>query len=273
MITKKEITKDVFNTIYDTLKLDKSKETVWNSSFTDLGVTDIEKKNILKTIAFVYDINMDMRIMIPLSRFSEIIAETILRSGVEFVPKNNIKNEIKKNEIKIKPIEPLFVEKIHKVIIDENWHSLLNLCDEFVAKDNKPNIEIYYYRSIAYNKLNQFSDCIKSFQICKDLFYHTNGYFNIQNNWANEINDLYYKIIDLEIEILKKENKTYDLLWKYNECLNFEPNIEKKYDIKAKRNDTYNELINNFGKINFENRKVLLFEDDLPSFKTPNLST
>lgn len=185
--------------------------------------------------------------------------------------KNNIETETPEPQKEIVKIEPSIYEKISNFITSENWDAIINISNEYNEKEKNQSIEIYYFRAYSFLKLNKYSDCIKNFQICKDLFFQTHGYNSTQNNWSKEISDLYYKISELEIEILKKDNKTYDLLWKINEIYYFESNLEKKYDIKENIKTTYNDVIKNFGNLSFENRKVLIFEEDLPSFKTPNI--
>jgi len=454
MITKEDLTENVFNTIYNTLKLDKNKDTVWDLSLTDLGATDKDKNEIIRIISQTYNIQTDIRVMISLSRFSEIIAKNLLERGGKIVLNNinensipeikieptinqeyiksvfdknkemlkpffvsnsdfefsglskeitnkyrelcnipkieklifvsqtnfnedvaffsssgvtlwaliitdisiyslyhsisdppifSLKNKeiitetpsikwsnIKQLEVKklydfekkfifngnnndnvvinaislndkfifvgeiikeiftniqnntiavnsnikkdeIKQIETSYIEKIKTTIKDENWDLLLTICNEITEKDKKPNFEIYYYRSFANLKLNKFSECLKFYKICKELFQQNYGYFTLDNNWSVNIKEIYYKINLLEIEIYKKENNIFDTLWKYNECLNIETDVEEKFDLKEKRNETYLKVMNDFGNINFAKRKVILLEEDLPLFKTTNI--
>jgi hypothetical protein len=154
---------------------------------------------------------------------------------------------------------------------NQNWDTIIKLATEYQTKSKVVNPHIYYYKALSFSKLNQLSEAYKQNEICKKVFYDKYGNYTEPSNWSDNIKHLYYKISLLDSEILEKNSKTFDALWKYNECFIIATSEDERFDLKAKREVLYNQVISNFGDIEYTKRKVLYFDENISTLKTPTI--
>ncbi len=160
--------------------------------------------------------------------------------------------------------------QIEKAKSQNDWENIITICEQH--SDNPDLLPFnYFYKALSYYNLNKQAESVRFFQICKDTFNEKFGGIANKQNWNNALTELFYQITLYDAKLNELNHNFYNALWKYNECLNLVTNIETKYDIKEKRDKLYLNFVQNIDNINFDNRKVLLFADDFPSIKTPNI--
>jgi len=255
--------------IVEKLGVDEDEVTPEASLFNDLGADSLDAVELVMEFEKEFNIAIADNDAEKIGTVNDIFLylKKVAILGISDEPKNVV-NEIPKQNINT---EPNFVEKIENAIKQDDWKSVLKLCEEqtSIGKSNDPYV--YYHKTKALFNLNNIQEGFRAFEICKELF--NNQYGNITNKpmWDKPTIDLYFQICKNDALINEKGKNYFNAVWKYIDCLELTDNVEIKFDLKEKRDQVYQLFISDIENLNFENRKVIMVADEYPFFKTQSI--